>query len=358
MYICVCMCACVGIAMYSHMGLMAPLVGHNAVINHTLLREIKHSENHSTATSTTTSTNSEGYTEYWSENKISEDFDLMIRGMMHKGASYYGRYVTYPGYFLEGVTASYQDEYLKVGKFAFGGFELMIDSLIKWDAADSAGSTVIAAGCIVNATATTATATGNDINNGNSANINSIKNATNPININKNTATTNRTRNRSISRNRSCVPKFNWRFWHKNPSLLLQFLIQSSTDFYNKVYLTAYLLNFFAISVYHVILLLNVFWYEYVRDTISIFLWPLYMWIIVIGVWVGLPFIIHIVIALRNRQNFMEVIRTSTREALFTLCLYGSFSVKFSICFVCHLLDLNTTFSATNAANAREVCMY
>lgn len=271
-----------GIGLYCHMGLFAPLVGHNAIINNALLRQIKlHEMNYQTT-----------YTEYWSEDKISEDYDLMLRGMMHEGTNYYGRYVTYTGYFLEGVTTSYEDEYLKVGKFAFGAFEMLFDSMIKW--------------------------------NGN-------------------------------------TPVFNWKIWEKCPSLLLRFLLYSNTSFYNKLFLTAYLVNFVAISIYHILLLINLFAVELYPPAQRPFY--LFLWIFVTIVWQILPLFVNLLIALVHRENFFLVLRSGVREAIFSLCLYGSFSVKFSICCLCHWFGLNTTFSATNAASNRGVrnmyvCVY
>ena len=69
------------------------------------------------------------YKYYWSEDKISEDFDCMMRGFNN---GYIGRYVTSAGIFLEGITFNYITEYLKISKFALGAAELTFNSFDKW----------------------------------------------------------------------------------------------------------------------------------------------------------------------------------------------------------------------------------
>lgn len=106
-----------GILVATALNSTAPLVGHNALLNFKLLNEIAR-------------INSEtNYHYYWEENRISEDFDCMMRGN-EKG--YIGRYIANSGVFLEGISFSYLTEYFKVSKFACGAAELTFNPISKW----------------------------------------------------------------------------------------------------------------------------------------------------------------------------------------------------------------------------------
>jgi hypothetical protein len=104
-----------GILIGTSINLMAPLFGHNALINMKLLDEI--------------AVEKDNYKYFWSEDKISEDFDCMLRGC-EKG--YYGRYLSSSGIFLEGISFNYMTEYFKVSKFACGAAELTFNPISKW----------------------------------------------------------------------------------------------------------------------------------------------------------------------------------------------------------------------------------
>ena len=96
---------------------MAPLVGHNAFLNMSGLQECAQIDEGS------------GFKYFWAEDRISEDFDLMMRGC-EKG--YIGRYASHAGIFLEGVSFSYMSEYFKVSKFACGAAELIYNPMSDW----------------------------------------------------------------------------------------------------------------------------------------------------------------------------------------------------------------------------------
>mmetsp|Transcript_108151 Transcript_108151/g.161785 ORF Transcript_108151/g.161785 Transcript_108151/m.161785 type:complete len:975 (+) Transcript_108151:129-3053(+) len=71
-----------------------------------------------------------GSTEYWSENHVSEDFELMIH-LYNLGFN--GRYVAYPDCeFQEGITRTFDEEAGRHRKFALGAHELMFNPINSW----------------------------------------------------------------------------------------------------------------------------------------------------------------------------------------------------------------------------------
>ena len=83
---------------------------------------------------------------WWSERHVSEDFECVLRLMKH---GYYGRYVTYTTYnaikkvnkytekevtesFEEGVSLTYQDEQIRLRKYAYGVCEIMFNKITDW----------------------------------------------------------------------------------------------------------------------------------------------------------------------------------------------------------------------------------
>eukprot|EP00934_Nitzschia_sp_Nitz4_P007226 Nitzschia sp. Nitz4//scaffold7_size249615//86824//89908//NITZ4_001163-RA/size249615-processed-gene-0.135-mRNA-1//1//CDS//3329558400//7216//frame0 len=74
--------------------------------------------------------NSHGSTEFWSENHVSEDFELMIH-LYYLGFN--GRYVAYPDCeFQEGITRTFDEEAGRHRKFALGAHELMFNPFNNW----------------------------------------------------------------------------------------------------------------------------------------------------------------------------------------------------------------------------------
>jgi len=68
----------------------------------------------------------ENRTEYWSENHVSEDFELMIH-LYNLGFN--GRYIAYPNCeFQEGITRTFDEEAGRHRKFALGAHELVFNS--------------------------------------------------------------------------------------------------------------------------------------------------------------------------------------------------------------------------------------
>jgi len=99
-------------------GDICPLIGHNIMIRTSAFMEVTNIKNR------------EGYVEYWSENRVSEDFDLCLR-LNAKG--YYGRYICYANSeFREGVSLTYKDEMVKYSKFAYGASEILLNPIKSW----------------------------------------------------------------------------------------------------------------------------------------------------------------------------------------------------------------------------------
>ena len=69
-------------------------------------------------------------TEFWSENHVSEDFELMIH-LYNLG--YNGRYIAYPDCeFQEGITRTFDEEAGRHRKFALGAHELVFNPFNSW----------------------------------------------------------------------------------------------------------------------------------------------------------------------------------------------------------------------------------
>ena len=99
-------------------GETAPFVGHNAFIRWRAVQDIADSPDN------------EGYVRFWSENNVSEDFDmalrLQIKGNIIRLASYHG------GGFKEGISLSIFDELDRWEKYAYGCSELVFHPLHDW----------------------------------------------------------------------------------------------------------------------------------------------------------------------------------------------------------------------------------
>ncbi|GMH39392.1 hypothetical protein BSKO_07290 [Bryopsis sp. KO-2023] len=99
-------------------GDVAPLVGHNAFLRWSAMKECAFLDPYDKAV------------KMWSENHVSEDFDFSLR-LQVKG--YHGRYITYTGKgFQEGVSLTVHDEITRLRKYSFGSAELLFNPLHKW----------------------------------------------------------------------------------------------------------------------------------------------------------------------------------------------------------------------------------
>lgn len=243
----------VGTALHS----MAPLVGHNAMLQTKILHEIA---------SIDTET---GYRYYWDENRISEDFDCMMRGCK-KG--YIGRYLSCAGTFLEGISFNYMTEYFKVSKFACGAAEMTFQPISKWFRIKGGGIF--------------------------------------------------------------------------SPDIV-GFIMCKEIEWYNKIGIVAYILNFIAISQAHFAAFYNLLFFDRLFAILPFALLPTnLMWEGMI-VWGAMNTTISLLFAKRMQFDMLSFCKQQAREIFFTSSLYGSLSVRFSIMYFVHLFEWNVSFGAT-----------
>lgn len=94
----------------------APFVGHNTFIRWKAIQSIAFEE--------------DGHTKFWSEDHVSEDFDVSLRLQM---AGFVVRLATYHnGGFKEGVSLTVYDELARWEKYAYGCNELVFNPLYRW----------------------------------------------------------------------------------------------------------------------------------------------------------------------------------------------------------------------------------
>ena len=245
-----------GILIGTALNSMAPLVGHNALLNNKILKKIANVDSET------------NYIYYWDENRISEDFDCMMRGC-EKG--YIGRYVASAGIFLEGVSFNYMTEYFKVSKFACGAAELTFNPISKW---------FIKGGGLFS----------NDI---------------------------------------------------------IGFILCKEIEWYNKIGIMSYILNFIAVSQAHIAMFYNLIFFEELFNLLPYSLLPInLMWEGMI-IWGLINTIINLCFAKRVKFEMYIIFKQQLRELFFTSSLYGSLSVRFSIMYITHLFNLNISFGAT-----------
>jgi cellulose synthase/poly-beta-1,6-N-acetylglucosamine synthase-like glycosyltransferase len=123
-------------------GEAAPFVGHNAFIRWSAVQDVAMngprvsqdvtglSEEGVNASKVSQQVSSGGYIRFWSENNVSEDFDMAIRlqidGYIIRLASYHS------GEFKEGISLSIFDELDRWEKYAYGCSELIFHPLMDW----------------------------------------------------------------------------------------------------------------------------------------------------------------------------------------------------------------------------------
>lgn len=99
-------------------GDVAPFVGHNAILRWSSVQAIGYD------------CKNDGYEKYWSEETVSEDFDMALRlqtaGYVVRLASYTG------GGFEEGVSLTVYDELARWEKYAYGCSELIFNPFRYW----------------------------------------------------------------------------------------------------------------------------------------------------------------------------------------------------------------------------------
>ena len=243
----------VGTALHS----MAPLVGHNALLNMRLLDEISPNQEEEPVTH---------YKYFWDENRISEDFECMMRGCK-KG--YTGRYVCSAGIFYEGISFSYMTEYFKVSKFACGAAELTFNPICDWLCKGPISADIVG------------------------------------------------------------------------------FILCEKIEWYNKLYIVAYILNFIALAQAHVAAFYNLLFFDRLFEILPFGLLPTNLMWEGMFVWGIINTTISILFAKRLGFHLRTFLKQQLREILFTSALYGSLSVRFSMMYVSHLFRWNVQFGAT-----------
>lgn len=99
-------------------GDVAPFVGHNAFLRWSAIQEIKMTDPET------------GYNTWWSEDHVSEDFEMALKLQM---MGYVVRLAGYTnGEFEEGVSLTIYDELARWEKYAYGCSELVFNPLIYW----------------------------------------------------------------------------------------------------------------------------------------------------------------------------------------------------------------------------------
>lgn len=128
-------------------GDLSPLVGHNAFLRWEAMEKCAFTDPR------------DGKLKFWSEEHVSEDFDLALRFqviawlytnfteclvwfspllylnclLFGQVKGYHGRYVTYTGNgFQEGVSLTVHDEIIRFQKYSFGAAEMLFNPLHKW----------------------------------------------------------------------------------------------------------------------------------------------------------------------------------------------------------------------------------
>ncbi|KAH8657166.1 glycosyl transferase family group 2-domain-containing protein [Tricladium varicosporioides] len=97
-------------------GDVAPFVGHNAFLRWKAIQAVSYQE--------------DGKTKFWSDDHVSEDFDMSLRLQMN---NFIVRLATYHnGGFKEGVSLTVYDELARWEKYAYGCNELVFNPLYKW----------------------------------------------------------------------------------------------------------------------------------------------------------------------------------------------------------------------------------
>ncbi|CAN9155240.1 unnamed protein product [Alternaria alternata] len=102
-------------------GDVAPFVGHNAVLRWEAVQKIAYE---------VTEANGNKYDKFWSEETVSEDFDMSLR---LQSVGYIIRLASYKGDgFKEGVSLTVYDELARWEKYAYGCNELIFNPLVYW----------------------------------------------------------------------------------------------------------------------------------------------------------------------------------------------------------------------------------
>jgi hypothetical protein len=128
---------------------------------------------------------------------------------------------------------------------------------------------------------------------------------------------------------------------------IIGFIKCKEIEWYNKISIISYILNFIAIAQAHFAMFYNLIFFEQLFNLLPYCLLPInLMWEGMI-VWGLINTLINIIFSKRVKFDTNIIIKQQIREMFFTSSLYGSLSVRFSIMYIIHLFDLNLSFGAT-----------
>ncbi|KAG2059448.1 hypothetical protein BDR06DRAFT_1003558 [Suillus hirtellus] len=118
------------ISMMCANGEVAPFVGHNAFLRWSALQDAALSGVDASSTHDSGADKNRAQVKIWSEDNVSEDFDMALRLI---GQGYIVRWATYSrGGFKEGVSLTVDDELNRWQKYAYGCNELLFNPFVKW----------------------------------------------------------------------------------------------------------------------------------------------------------------------------------------------------------------------------------
>ena len=138
---------------------------------------------------------------------------------------------------------------------------------------------------------------------------------------------------------------------------IIGFIMCKEIEWYNKISILAYILNFISIAQANIAMFYNLIFFEELFGILPFVLLPVnLMWESML-VWGVINTIINILFAFRANFNKYIVLKQQLREMFFTSALYGSLSVRFLIMYLTHFFNLKTTFGATQK-NDEKVTLY
>jgi hypothetical protein len=128
---------------------------------------------------------------------------------------------------------------------------------------------------------------------------------------------------------------------------LIGFIKSEQVEWYNKMAILSYIINFIALASAHLGLIFNVFFCEWIADILPFVLLPVNLMWEAIFLWTVCGGMLNYLFGLRLGFDKWMLAKQSAREALFLTCLYGSCSVRFCIMSLTHLFKWNLSFGAT-----------
>lgn len=134
---------------------------------------------------------------------------------------------------------------------------------------------------------------------------------------------------------------------------LIGFVYSKDVEWYNKVFMLSYTLNFMALAMAHWMALFNLIFYKQLLDILPPVYLPTNLLFEGIFVWMVLFPATNYIFGLRMGFNWWLMLKQTLREMGFLTCLYGSISVKMSMMCFTHLFGWSMSFGATQKDDRR-----